>query len=79
MKKMKIAGLVLLSLMIGTKAFSQSGSTETLTVPLSSPGKAYSLKVHLVTGSIKVTGYDGKDIVINAISRVFQQIFSLRV
>jgi len=69
MKKMKIAGLVLLSLMIGTKAFSQSGSTETLTVPLSSPGKAYSLKVHLVTGSIKVTGYDGKDIVINATPR----------
>jgi hypothetical protein len=69
MKNMKIAGLVLLSLMIATKSFAQSGSTETLTVPLSSPGKEYSLKVHLVTGSIKVTGYDGKDIVINASPR----------
>jgi hypothetical protein len=69
MKKMKIAGLVLLSLMIATKSLAQSGSTETLTVPLSSPGKAYSLKVHLVTGSIKVTGYDGKDVVINATPR----------
>lgn len=69
MKNMKIAGLVLLSLMIATKSLAQSGSTETLTVPLSSPGKAYSLKVHLVTGSIKVTGYDGKDIVINASPR----------
>jgi hypothetical protein len=69
MKNMKIAGLVLLSLMIATKSLAQSGSTETLTVPLSSPGKSYSLKVHLVTGSIKVTGYDGKDIVINASPR----------
>jgi len=62
---MKIAGLVLLSLIIGTKLSGQTGSTEQLTVPLSSPGKAYSLKVHLVTGSIKVMGYEGKDIIIN--------------
>ena len=34
----------------------------TINCPLSSPGKPYSLKVHLVTGSIKVAGYDGKDI-----------------
>jgi hypothetical protein len=65
MKKMKIAGLVILSLMIGAKSFGQSGSTEQLTVPLSNPGKEYTLKVHLVTGSIKVAGYDGKDIIIN--------------
>jgi len=65
MKRMKITGLVLLSLIIGSKVFAQSASTEQLTVPLSSPGKSYSLKVHLVTGSIKVTGYEGKDIIIN--------------
>ena len=64
MKKMKI-GVVLLSLLIASKSLAQSG-TETLTVPLSSPGKPYSLKVQLVTGSIKVVSYDGKDIVINA-------------
>src|SRR5450759_4512983 len=69
MKKMKIAGLVILSLMIGNKSFGQSGSTEQLTVPLSSPGKAYTLKVHLVTGSIKVVGYDGKDVIINVTPR----------
>ena len=50
MKKMKITGLVLLSLMIAANSLAQSGSTETLTVPLSSPGKPYSLKVHLVSG-----------------------------
>jgi hypothetical protein len=69
MKKMKIAGLVLLSLIIGTKLFGQTGSTEQLTVPLSSPGKPYSLKVHLVSGAIKVGSYDGKDIIINVIPR----------
>jgi Putative adhesin len=69
MKKMKIAGLVLLSLVIGTKSFGQTGSAEQLTVPLSSPGKPYSLKVQLVSGSIKVAGYDGKDIIINVIPR----------
>src|SRR5664279_2316646 len=64
MKKMKIAVLVLLSLMFTLKSLAQSDATQTLTVPLSSPGKPYSLKVHLVSGSINVTGYDGKDIVI---------------
>jgi hypothetical protein len=69
MKNMKIAGLVLLGLIIGTKSFGQAGSTEQLTVPLSSPGKPYSLKVHLVSGSVKVVSYDGKDIIINAVPR----------
>ena len=69
MKNMKIAGLVLLSLFIMTKSPGQSVATESLTVPLSSPGKPYSLKVHLVSGSIKATGYDGKDILINVIPR----------
>jgi hypothetical protein len=69
MKKMKFAGLVLFSLMIGNSSFGQSESTEQLIVPLSSPGKPYSLKVHLVTGSIKVVSYEGKDIIINVSPR----------
>jgi len=64
---MKIAGLLILSLIIGSNAFGQS--TEQLTVPLSSPGKPYSLKIQLVSGSIKVASYDGKDIIINATTR----------
>jgi len=67
MKNMKIAGLLLLGLLIGSNFFGQS--TEQLTVPLSSPGKPYSLKVQLVTGSIKVVSYDGKDVIINATPR----------
>lgn len=69
MKNMKITWLVLACLLIGSTSYAQSGSTEQLTVPLSSPGKQYSLKVHLVTGSIKVVGYDGKDIIINVTTR----------
>ena len=69
MKNMKIAGLVLLILVLGSNSFGQSGSTEQLTVPLSSPGKPYALKVQLVTGSIKVVSYDGKDVLINATPR----------
>lgn len=65
MKKMKIVFLMVFSLMFAASSLAQSGSTETLTVPLSSPGKQYTLKVHLVTGSIKITGYDGKDVIIN--------------
>jgi len=67
MKNMKIAGLLILCLIIGSNLFGQS--TEQLTVPLSSPGKTYSLKIQLVTGSIKVASYDGKDIIINATPR----------
>lgn len=69
MKRMKLTGFVLLGLIIVTTSFAQSGSTEQLTVPLSSPGKPYVLKVHLVEGSIKVIGYDGQDIKINVTSR----------
>jgi hypothetical protein len=69
MKKMKIAGLVLLSLIIGTTSFGQNGATEQLSVPLSNPGKPYSLKVQLVTGSIKVVSYEGKEILISVTPR----------
>lgn len=69
MKNFKITGLVLLSLIVAALAFGQSGSTEQLIVQLSSPGKPYTLKVQLVTGSIKVSGYDGKEVIINVTPR----------
>jgi hypothetical protein len=67
--KNKMMGLVLLGLIVGINAFSQSGSTEQLSVPLSSPGKPYSLKVQMVSGSIKVVGSSGSEIQINATPR----------
>jgi DUF4097 and DUF4098 domain-containing protein YvlB len=44
------------------------GNTQQLVVPLSDPGKPYKLNVDLTFGSIRVTGYDGKDIIIDASS-----------
>jgi hypothetical protein len=46
--------------------------TEQITVPLSNPGKPYSLDVHLLDGSIKVTTYSGTDIVIEVTSDAFK-------
>jgi len=69
MKKMKITLIAVCSLFFVTSAIGQKESTETLTVPLSSPGKPYSLKVQMVTGSLKFTGYDGKDVIINVTPR----------
>ncbi len=55
-------GLFLLS----TTAFCQE--KEQLTVPLTDPTKEGKLHVSLVTGSIKVVGYDGKDVMVEAIA-----------
>jgi hypothetical protein len=51
--------------------FSVQAQTETykLTVPLTDPQKPYSLDVGLVNGSIKVVGYEGKDILIEAAAK----------
>ena len=65
MKQVKTTAFVLTFILLITNLFAQSGTNEQLTVPLSIPGKSYSLKVNLVNGSIKVSGYDGKDIVID--------------
>jgi hypothetical protein len=69
MKNIKFPVLGLFILLAGSVSFGQSGATESLTVPLSSPGKPYSLKVHLVTGSIKIVGYEGKDVIVNVTPR----------
>jgi hypothetical protein len=47
----------------------QTTNNEQLVVPLSNPGKHYTLKVGIVSGSIKVTTYPGKEIVIDVVSR----------
>jgi len=40
--------------------------TEQLTVPLTNPGKPYTLDAHLIRGSIQVTSYSGTDLIIEA-------------
>jgi hypothetical protein len=39
--------------------YSQTAAPEQLKVPLSAPGKIYTLHIYLVNGSIKASVYDG--------------------
>lgn len=59
--------IILIISFISTNIFAQTDA-EQLVVPLSSPGKPYTLKVNLVQGSIKVVGYEGKNVVIDVVS-----------
>jgi len=65
MKQIKVAVLSMMLLAAGTHLFAQADTKEQLVVPLSNPGKPYTLKLDLVNGSIKVTGYAGKEVVID--------------
>lgn len=65
MKKISIVRLFLPVILFSIHAVAQDSHQEQLTVPLSDPGKAFKLNVGLVDGSITITGYDGKDILIN--------------
>jgi DUF4097 and DUF4098 domain-containing protein YvlB len=64
--KVIIAVLVLMSVIRITPAFAQNEIKEQLVVPLSDPAKSGSLNVGLINGSIKVTGYAGKEVIIDA-------------
>ncbi|MBD2721533.1 DUF4097 family beta strand repeat-containing protein [Hymenobacter armeniacus] len=63
--------LALAFLLVGSALASraQDDAKETLTVALTSPGKPGTLEVGLVNGFIHVTGYGGKDVVIDASAR----------
>lgn len=62
MKTIKITALFIFSLLLTGNLFAQS---QLITVPLSDPGKTYKLDMHLLDGSIKITGYEGKDIIVD--------------
>ena len=65
MKQRKLTALLWAVLFCSTPLWAQ---TEQMTVPLSNPGKPYTLDVSLMTGSIKVVSYSGSDIVIEVTS-----------
>jgi DUF4097 and DUF4098 domain-containing protein YvlB len=68
-------GLAMLLLLGGTlPSRAQDATKEQLTVALSAPGKPGSLEVSLVNGSIRVTGYSGKDVVIDAAPRASKHV-----
>lgn len=70
MKTKKITALALLFLFAGsglclaqTRQNQPSGQSQ-FAVPLSHPGKPGSLEVGLIQGSIRVSGYNGKDVIV---------------
>ncbi|MDN5212520.1 DUF4097 family beta strand repeat-containing protein [Fulvivirgaceae bacterium BMA12] len=63
MKKVKDFMLTLFFLTGAIGTFAQEDGK--LEIPLSEPGKRGTLKVNLMSGSIKITGYNGQTVVIN--------------
>ncbi|QJW91473.1 DUF4097 family beta strand repeat protein [Spirosoma taeanense] len=67
--KLLTAGCLLLAMSWITPLAAQNDTKEQLVVPLSKPNDPGFMEVHLVNGSIRVVGYSGKDVVIDAVSR----------
>ncbi len=55
--------ITIIILLLHTTAWAQEG--ERIAVPLSQPGQPGWLKVQLVTGSIEVNGYEGKEVIVD--------------
>lgn len=62
---MKTLASLLIIMLTNITIAAQDTQTESLTVPLSRPGEQYTLKVSSFSGMIKITGYEGKDIIIS--------------
>lgn len=68
-EKMKTIAKIILILAVAVYTtpvvYSQNTQTDQLIVPLSNPGKPFTLKASLLEGSIKVVSYEGKEVVID--------------
>jgi hypothetical protein len=67
MKTLKRALLFICLIGTVSRLAAQSKHSEEMTVPLSEPGKPVTLEAHLMKGSIKVIGYEGKDVLIQVL------------
>jgi hypothetical protein len=66
-KHIRIGMVVLLAAAL--LAAAQDSKTDRVVVPLSNPGKPATVEVSLLTGSIKVIGYEGKEVIVEATPR----------
>src|SRR5215213_341947 len=66
MKKIERVVVFFVSVILSLNISAQDGNKEQLTVPLSDANKPYKLNVSLIDGSISISVYDGKDIIIDA-------------
>ncbi|MFN3849135.1 MAG: DUF4097 family beta strand repeat-containing protein [Spirosomataceae bacterium] len=64
---MKNLRKILVASLFTVAFYAQAQERETLTIPLSDPSKESKLNLSLVTGSIRVVSYAGKDIVVDAV------------
>jgi len=65
MKTMKTVALLGLGVLLFGRVQAQSEVKEQLVVPLSEPGKPFKISAHVLHGAVKVSGYEGKDVVID--------------
>ena len=68
MKRQILIGIAIL-LAAGIVPFAQQAKTDRVTVPLTNPGKPGIVEVSLMMGSIKVVGYEGKEVIVEATPR----------
>ncbi len=64
MKTLKKAVLFICLMTCVGRLTAQTKGTEEMIVPLSEPGKPVTLEAHLMNGSIKVIGYEGKEVIV---------------
>jgi len=67
-KKTFLIGLAVIALG-GLAALGQTQQPDKVTVPLTNPAKPAVIEVHLVFGSLKVIGYEGKEVLVTATPR----------
>jgi hypothetical protein len=67
--KRRILCVIVILLAAGIGAYAQQAKTDRVTVPLSNPGKPGIVEVSLMMGSIKVVGYEGKEVIVEATPR----------
>jgi hypothetical protein len=69
MSTVKLMSFVVLLMAVGGRLAAQTTASasapQELTVPLSEPGKPFKLDARIFNGSIKLEGYEGKDVVID--------------
>jgi len=69
MSTVKLISFVVLSMAVGGRLAAQTpapaAAAQELTIPLSEPGKPFTLDARLFNGSITLVGYDGKDVVVD--------------
>jgi len=67
-RKSTVIGIAFLAL-AAVAGFAQTAQPDRVTVPLTNPAKPAFVEVQVLMGSIKVTGYEGKEVIVEATVR----------